>query len=534
MEGSAATQLKTSGQIDLKALLKKSVEDSTIVLSLIPSANIEVTGSLTLDAHLIESGLKTRSSLYTATGGDLKINIFDKPKDNSGIDIKFSLPVEKQKLISASHEVVFNSRELGHPEVDTQVKFGQNKDFSICMEQLTDFIGLTFCADINSPSANAKLPFPLSGNGKFSVGIERDDVSEFHYRLVEYYGGSKVGTEVTLETIGKNNNKKLSLQLDAFYLPQAFVKATLVSPIKTAVLEGRVTNSDQEKSLTVKLSHDKQEYLAKLGVSVTGTPAKYVYKPLIEYKTPTSGVAQLPIKVDGTVTVENVNSEVSVTFDNVKVTAPNSKFINVQGKLQLLKDQRKLNAEVTNNFNPQANFNVKLESSNPSPKNFNTNLQLIHGADLSSKRNKLTLAYGLRYDYKSPTSFDVGLSYKFSYPIVNLDTKLEVDAKPQAIKYDFDVQSGDLALGSKLDLKYNQKAEGDYAVAFDLHGLDNKLDLKAVCEVNGEKSKIDHSLEVNGKKLEVSGTLKHHRKPQDYDLAADLVIKASGLTDPVK
>lgn len=189
VEGSSAIQLKAAGKIDLKALLNDQVEGIPFRLSLIPSANVEVSGSLTVDAQVVEAGLKVTSTLHTATGGDLEVLLLQKGK---GLDVKFSLPVQKQKLISATHDIVFNVRELGKPEVNQPIKFGQNKDFSVCVDQLVPFIGLDFCADINSPPTKSShgvvLPYPFSGNGKFSVSINREDLSHIHFKELVFSG----------------------------------------------------------------------------------------------------------------------------------------------------------------------------------------------------------------------------------------------------------------------------------------------------------------------------------------------------------
>lgn len=45
-------------------------------------------------------------------------------------------------------------------------------------------IGLTFCGEVNSPStlASNQVGFPLNGNMKVEISIEREDVSEYHFK----------------------------------------------------------------------------------------------------------------------------------------------------------------------------------------------------------------------------------------------------------------------------------------------------------------------------------------------------------------
>lgn len=80
VEGVSTFQLQSKGAIDFKAI--GTPTNSVFKLSLIPSANVEVTGRLTVDAYFIESGLKTSSNLHTATGAALDFEVFDSGNGN--------------------------------------------------------------------------------------------------------------------------------------------------------------------------------------------------------------------------------------------------------------------------------------------------------------------------------------------------------------------------------------------------------------------------------------------------------------------
>lgn len=285
VEGSSAVQIKAAGSIDLRAL-RKLDNDVGLKLTLIPSANIEISGRLTIDAQVVESGLKVSSTVYSAIGGDSKIDIFRGAK---GFDAKFSLPVKEQKLISATHDIVFTVREQGQPEKSTQLKFSQNNDFSVCFDQLNSFIGVTACGEINGPNLSGDhvpiLPFPLSGNAKYVVTLEKEDVSQYHFRVSTSTEG-KVGFDVIAEALGDKGDRKVALEVEGYLAPEKFLKASLVSPVKSAVAEVRLNGNDKEKSALVRFQLDKDEYYAKAGVQVSGTEAKAVYKPILEYRTP--------------------------------------------------------------------------------------------------------------------------------------------------------------------------------------------------------------------------------------------------------
>lgn len=117
-----------------------------------------------------------------------------------------------------------------------------------------------------------------------------------------------------------------------------------------------------------------------------------------------------------------------------------------------------------------------------------------------------------------------------------MNVKLELEGSPKSLKYDFDAKYQDVKLGSELDIKHCQKAIGDYEVDFEAYGFNNKLEIEAKREVldDGQKSKIENSLEFNGKKFELDGTVNHRFQPQNIDVGSDLVIKISGQSNPIK
>lgn len=190
IDGAMSSKIQTSGKLDLISYfsVKEGVDPPLAKLSFVPSTNIEVAGKLTIDAHFVENGLKVASTLYASTGGAAEIEVYESKK--TGYDVKYRLPLQKQQ-ISANHEIVFNTRELGMKEVDQKLKFPQAKDFEVCADQVSKLIGLTFCAEINSPNnanQNIMLPFPLDGHSKLGISIIKEDLKEYHVRRVSHTG----------------------------------------------------------------------------------------------------------------------------------------------------------------------------------------------------------------------------------------------------------------------------------------------------------------------------------------------------------
>lgn len=335
VEGSSSIQIQTSGNVDLDALTKLD-RTVSLKLKLIPSANIEIAGRITFDAFVLENGLKVSSTLYTATGGDINVQIYENLK---GVDVKFGLPIEKQTIVSAIHEIVFTTRELGQLEKAVPLKFVQNNDFAVCLDQLKAFVGLTACADIIGPNLSGDhvpiLPFPFNGNSKYTVTLQRDDISIYHLSVQLPRGeNSKLGFEVNFDALGKANNKKVSLGLQGYLRPETYFKAYAELPNKKAGVEARLLTGGNERAALARVYIDNDEYYAKAGFEQSGNAARTAYKPILEYKTPRDQAAQRPpYNIDGQIIVEDGEGKRVYIFDNLKFSIPNQKAVVLNGKI---------------------------------------------------------------------------------------------------------------------------------------------------------------------------------------------------------
>lgn len=272
---------------NLHFVLNLCLQQCPVTFFLCFSANIELTGRMLMDSHFIETGLKVTSSILTSTGADISVKLLDNGK---GIDVKMGLPVEKQTLMSFKHDIVFSTQEIGKQEADAAIKFKDKmKEFSICFDQLTGILGLSFCGEINTPSklSTNMVPFPLNGKANFHFEVHREDVKEYHFKaLLKDQKPHEKSVEIVFDTPGSQTKRTVELNLVAMTEPTKALKATLKSPFKEAVAEAVITDTNKEKSAMLRFQHDQSEYYGKIGVSVEGDAAKQVFKPLIEYHTP--------------------------------------------------------------------------------------------------------------------------------------------------------------------------------------------------------------------------------------------------------
>lgn len=91
-----------------------------------------------------------------------------------------------------------------------------------------------------------------------------------------YISGSKKNRKVSFSVNSVNRHDIRSLKL------------ALTSPGKRMEAEATMMNSETEKSVMAKFTDSEVEYLAKLGVAISGNSAKQIYKPLLQYKLPES------------------------------------------------------------------------------------------------------------------------------------------------------------------------------------------------------------------------------------------------------
>lgn len=367
-----------------------------------------------------------------------------------------------------------------------------------------------------------------------------------------------------MEAIGKKNDKKVSVGLEGYLRPDAYFKAYLESPVKRAGAEARIIVNNKEKSILARFYIDQAEYYAKAGYAQSGNTARTVYKPILEYKTPQDKAAQTPpYNIEGQIVVESDSKQNKYIFDNVKLTAPNQKVIaisgyvgsepagyfidltvgnentkgSLKGHYRSIENSRVFNVEFKNSLNPSANFDVKIENKGVVGQGkIQNSFQLTHGKDLSSKTNTIRYTNSITYRNKSPEDFTYGTENKFTYPLVDVEAEFDFEITPKTFNYDLEIQYKNVKIGSEVKLKYCQKKFGDYDFDFEAYGFNNRLEIEAKREVlnEGEKSKIENSFELNGKKFELDGTVNHRVHSQNVDVGADLVIKISGQANPIK
>ena len=99
-EGTASVGLTANGKADIRQMFS-SPSTFDISGSLRPSAAVEVTGEMGVDAHVAKTGLKITNTLHTSTLLDGVLQL----KDGKIFDLDFRLPQDKMEIFNAEYVV---------------------------------------------------------------------------------------------------------------------------------------------------------------------------------------------------------------------------------------------------------------------------------------------------------------------------------------------------------------------------------------------------------------------------------------------
>ncbi|XP_066996773.2 apolipophorins [Anabrus simplex] len=579
--GSTAVHLMVSGQLDISGLLNNA-PNSEISLDLRPSAAIEVIGTMMVSTPVEDSGLKVAYTLHTDTG----ISISVKDLERTGVDINVGLPVKKQDLLTIKTDILSVVHEHGHQEVDTPVTFNINrKEYSGCFDQASPLIGLTLCADIGFPydlQSRSSALYPLNGPSILSLRLEGEDVSSYHFRtLVNDKDPKHKSVEILFETPKTQVDRKLELLLSYDAEPHREIKANFKSPWKTLTLQGILVDTNDEHSLTARFLDDASEYSLKIGAKVSGDSSHQTYTPILEYKLPdqkgrlatkgtkTSGRMVHKYNVQGTVIVDKQADSRKLTFNKVTLKTPQgdigidgtisrnvnsfssdlkvtygSQHVILKSNLQKVGDHHyKINAGVVPSKEKDLGLGITWEIEY-NPNDLRNDLIIIHGGDLKSETNRITINQQVHFQVENLKNFDISTKNSLTYPLLNVNMRFDGNAKPKNINYDLHIGYDTYVIASELHAKRDIKKPGDYDVAFLLKILNSILRLNSNRDIVGpDRSKFVHLLELspiakyelstdvthkyqrNNVNLQLLAVLKIDDKPTQYELDSGLIMK---------
>lgn len=523
LTGTSALRLKIQGKFDLKSALKDP-KNTNFRLAIEPSVSIRLAGSMSVQAPGGEFGMKVIGTLHTSTSTDVSVSLLD----GTGIDVNIGIPKKKQEVLSVSSEVL-----LSTPRGDVAPKFGKNKEYADCFEQLSSYLGLTVCGKISYPyddSSDQRPLFPLNGPAKFAVKVENNDVNKYHFKIFANNNAeaSKRSFEVLLDTPNSKTNRRMALLLESsMQHPNMYVKGSLDTPFKKASAEAVLKDTAQERTLTVTINHDQMEYYGRIGVLASGSK----YKPIMEYRVPehieklASSKTGLPpgqqYYLDGSVDVIDNQDGKKFTLEKVAVVLNGQKLVVIDGPImwtgnsvnvdtnigygdknlafkldgQSSKGDHRLTVSAMPSSDPNIGFNLNWQLKK-ADNNLENKFFFVHGPDLNSQTNRLSLTQKAVYKLNNKELL-LSVSNELTYPVVNLKLKYEGELTQKSVSSDLELNYKKFNFNTELSAKVGTEKPGDYEVEFEAELMDNGIELKAKRKVlDGQKSQFSNSLEL--------------------------------------
>jgi len=571
VNGNSAVNIKVKGNVDLKAIYSHP-QTTHVALQVVPSANVELASLLSVDADIVEAGVKVSANVHSSTGSDITVKVLD----GYGIDVKFGLPVKKQDILNFNSDVVSIVREKQGAEAESPIKFSvKRQDHGGCFDQLSAMTGLTVCGEVSIPMEGFKVLSPAYGPSRASLRLEKDDESLTAYHFKAFYNNkepNQVSVEVLLDTPNSKTNRKFGVHVQATSKPQKQLTVTLASPFKSASFEGLVIDTETEQAISAKLLSDGAEYSLKAGAHVSGDGNKKKYEPILEYKYPEAAKSerawigrkgatkggrtqQSAITVTGAVYVEKKPDSpyrkyelkaVTLTTPRVKVTVDGVITVDadlvatdlkasydkdsytLSSKVQKLGDKKFIaKIEFVPTQYPDFGAGIKWEYER-APNKLENKLVVVHGPDLNSETSRLSIQQLLTYKYESVKSFDFHTENTVAYPLLAISGSVKGGATPKSANYDIDITYDKNNVKSKLDAKTGGKNPLDYSVDFEFGAWDNTVHLVSKHDrVSQTKSKFVNSLEMKpGGKYQLNAEHEFNAKAGDFlqSLNAELKV----------
>ncbi|XP_011144506.2 apolipophorins [Harpegnathos saltator] len=551
--GTSVMLFKQYGNIDIPAIMENP-NNANFNFGFEPSASVRVAGTMAVKAFDVESGMKVVSTMHTNMATDFKVKILD----GKGIDLVIGAPKPKEQIILVSSEILMSSGQKGN--VYEAAKFNKGKVYEDCFDQAAGIIGISFCGHVEFPHDNIEAMqkralFPLNGPAKLSI-TNSQDFRYYHFKVFYDCKTPKTRSfELIMETPNTKTNRRISLTAEAGLEPNKYAKVTLDSPFKKMSAEAVLKDTSEEHSLMIKMNNDQQEYYGRVGLLASGPK----YKPILEYKMPEhieklSGVktaATQQYNVDGFVELVEQDGGKKYMFDRVALMANGHKIVGINGyilstkttgaldmsvsygeeSVALKMDAKKLGEQhfslglsAVPSRDPNIGFDLEYEY-RANPYEMENNLVFVHGPDLKSEVNRLTIKEYIIFDVKQK-DFELGGYSKISYPALKLILDVNGKIKPNSIESDIDITYDKFKFGTELSAKRNMVNMGDYEVEFEAELLQNSLKLESKRTiVDPHKSKYKNCIELKpgGKyESEVVVTCNNNENKVDFEVDGNL------------
>nr|XP_022900792.1 uncharacterized protein LOC111413892 [Onthophagus taurus] len=272
--GTAAINLKLQGSLTSANFKKNLTLDMDAHLQ--PNVALDIVGSMSVDAYYLDTGIKVKSSLYTASTVEANVAV----RSTKHIKVSFGMPKQSADIIGAKSELIVMK---GGAE-EKQSGIEKNRvSHSLCSWPV-EVIGLKLCAryDFANVTKMENAPnFILAGPSAFKLGIQKIDPTAKTY-LMEYRHntvGDKTDISFIFETPGAVTQRVLSFNI-SHNDETGNLTLNLDSLKNNFLAKGEYKNTDAEKYLQLAFDvNSERKFGALLSLQKTPIHHGFNYSP---------------------------------------------------------------------------------------------------------------------------------------------------------------------------------------------------------------------------------------------------------------
>ncbi|CAH1244201.1 CTD-3088G3.8 [Branchiostoma lanceolatum] len=321
INGTATTHVKVSGKMDVRNM-GFSPRSMHIEGQVMPSAAVEISSELGIDAHVARCGMKMTTTLHSSTFADGKIIL----KKGSDLEVKLNMPRDKMEIVNVQSKLFLinqdQEREVRGVEAD-------RVDESACTGTWgIETFGLQMCGEVQYPNPRLEdeTPYvPLTGPMSASITLNKADAGLDSYVMEARYNikpsrvnGKKENTysmHFLLDTPGSRIDRKMELNAGLNIAGKA-AEFSMQHPKKTISFNGNYNDQAETKSVNLDLTIDeKDQYTLKGEMMVEELQGNWRYMPSLEIKVP----QMKTVSANGVVGFEqDRKAELTMTLQGIK------------------------------------------------------------------------------------------------------------------------------------------------------------------------------------------------------------------------
>ncbi|GFS05085.1 apolipophorin long isoform [Elysia marginata] len=414
VNGSAVVDLLLKGKADVLnlAVSPRSMEIDGEVR---PSAALEISGTMSVDAYFTKTGLRMRNTLHTSTSLKGRIQL----ERGELFTVEFDSPREKMEIFDASSKFF-----ILHNNVEQEQKMitENRKEFEWCSsETLSDVTGAVLCGKISYPNASMQSEgpyFPLTGPSSASLILRKTDTHSGYKLLVKRIQTRQQSVaQISFNTPGSRTNRVILIDLTADR-PRNSLSAQVVTPWKKMEYTGFVIDTDETKTVSGTLTVDSRDiYGLTAEVKISKSKRKIRLSPLVVIRRP----GQDKIELSGFIAKKGFKSfDVDLSLSGLQELPYNIKTSISNGN-----EEKSIHASVSADGGKSV-YSIEAGSALKMPKkkiNMNTSLKIN-----TPKRNIVLVDATANYKQDSMLNFDGTLDI---HKLMKRPASLKVDVKQQ-------------------------------------------------------------------------------------------------------